>query len=132
MSLGSLPVVEFHAMPAMVESPTNDTGGASTGGVAAIAISGEVVSGTVAATTIVAAEMPSNHRLGCGRNTVAQVPIKLPIELSTATKVSAGQVSRPNPTQLRLSEHQPNMMGDTVVGERDRACFGECLSVELD
>jgi hypothetical protein len=64
----------------MVESPTNDTGGASTGGVAAVANSDEVATTTVAARMIVAADMPSNHRHGCGRITIAEVPIKLPIE----------------------------------------------------
>jgi hypothetical protein len=62
MSRGSLPVVEVQAIPAIVESPTNETGGASTGGVAALAISEEVVIGTMAAAAIVTAEMPRNNR----------------------------------------------------------------------
>ena len=35
MSRGSLPVVEFHAIPAIVESPISDTAGASSGGLTA-------------------------------------------------------------------------------------------------
>ena len=32
---------------------------------------------------------------------------------------------------LRLAEHQPNMMGDTVVGEWDRARVCQRLSIEF-
>src|SRR4051794_25841816 len=46
MSRGSLPVVEFQAMPAIVESPMSDTGGASTGGVAAAATPAGVMTET--------------------------------------------------------------------------------------
>src|SRR3954451_19212757 len=52
MSRGSLPVVEFHAKPAMVESPINETGGASTGGVGAATATCDV-SGSEATTTAV-------------------------------------------------------------------------------
>ena len=46
MSRGSLPVVEFQAMPAMVESPIRETGGASTGGDPAATTSTRAISGT--------------------------------------------------------------------------------------
>ena len=51
MSRGSLPVVEFQAMPAIVESPIKDTGGASTGGVAAATMSAREVSGSAVRTS---------------------------------------------------------------------------------
>jgi len=60
MSRGSLPVVEFHAMPAIVESPIRETGGASTGGVAAATMSARDISGSaVSSSAATAVNLPT-------------------------------------------------------------------------
>ncbi len=55
MARGSLPGVDVQAMPAIVESPTNETGGASAGGVAAAAGRAEPATGNEAQSTTMAA-----------------------------------------------------------------------------